>query len=61
MAQQRPLTPQVTDLRLQFFPAPVSPLVETQDRTRLIQMPVEPIVDQFDRGPYLVQCNCACK
>ena len=61
MDQQFDPAQQVTDLRLQFFSAPSSASAEAPHRTRLIEKPTVIVIDSANRGPFLVQCDCACK
>jgi hypothetical protein len=62
MTQQPEPAQQVSDLRLQFFPAPRAAVTaDAPGRTRLIEAPTIVINDALSRGPSLVQCNCACK
>lgn len=55
------LQPPPPDLRTQFFPAPPGAPWPERNPTRLID--ADPARDNapWTGGPYLVQCNCACK
>jgi hypothetical protein len=62
MTQQPEPAQQVSDLRLQFFPAPTAAVTaDAPSHTRLIEMPAIVVNDALSRSPFLVQCNCACK
>jgi hypothetical protein len=52
---------QVADFRTQFFPAPSPAPSNSPDRTRLVEKPVADTGASLLAGPFLVQCNCACK
>ena len=61
MAEQAQPQPTPPDLRTQFVPAPTAAPVPGMPRTRLIDQDPERESAAWAAGPYLVQCNCACK